>query len=108
MRYSLLRLIPIVIPPAIIATPTAAIMLPFTAHSGFLYMKELSGPTRDWLCAINSIPNAMIIEPIMITALDKFIQSGIDRCRYNLLVRRDMRYRNSSALAGTFRPIKIF
>jgi hypothetical protein len=58
-------------PATIIATPIPAIMLPFIVHSGFLYMKELSGPTRDWLCAVNSIPNAMIIEPIIIIGLEK-------------------------------------
>ncbi len=64
------------IPIIIIATPTVDIMLPFTAHSGFLYMKEVSGPTRDWLCAVNKIPKAMIIEPIIIITLRRAIRFG--------------------------------
>ncbi len=61
-----------VIPPTSIATPIIVITLPFTAHSGFLYMKELSGPTNDWLCAVNSIPNTIIIKHIIIIVLEKF------------------------------------
>ncbi len=72
-RFSLfLRLIPSVIPTTMIATPTAAITPPFTVHIGFLYIKELVGPTTDRPCAVNRMPKATIIEPMPIIILKKF------------------------------------
>ncbi len=61
-----------VIPTTMIATPTAVITPPFTVHIGFLYIKEFVGPTTDRPCAVNRMPKATIIEPMLIIILKKF------------------------------------
>jgi hypothetical protein len=71
-----------VIPETKIAKPTPEIKKPLRVHSGLLYIKEDCGPTIDLLCAVNTNPAIISIDPATINVL----------LRYPLFIHRYLYY----------------
>jgi hypothetical protein len=74
-----------VIPEAKIAKPTPEIKKPLTVHSGLLYIKEDCGPTIDLLCAVNTNPAIISIDPTTINVLLRYLLFIYPLSRYYMV-----------------------
>ncbi|MDF2769737.1 MAG: hypothetical protein K0S91_2572 [Nitrososphaeraceae archaeon] len=74
-----------VIPEAKIAKPTPEIKKPLIVHSGLLYIKEDCGPTIDLLCAVNTNPAIISIDPTTINVLLRYLLFIYPLSRYYMV-----------------------